>query len=75
MKRFLTLLTIALSLVLINHSCKPKEEGEEFDQEFLNDVVNVVMEIEFGKVTKYKGNYQEYQLKKLMAETDYENRY
>ncbi|MBE6346669.1 MAG: DUF1573 domain-containing protein [Lentimicrobiaceae bacterium] len=26
MKRFLTLLTIALSLVLINHSCKPKEE-------------------------------------------------
>lgn len=45
------------------------------NQEFLNDVVNVVMEIEFGKVTKYKGNYQEYQLKKLMAETDYENRY
>lgn len=28
MKRFLTLLTIALSLVLINHSCKPKEEEE-----------------------------------------------
>ncbi len=26
MKKFLTLLTIALSLVLINHSCKPKEE-------------------------------------------------
>ncbi len=26
MKRFLTLLTIALSLVFINHSCKPKEE-------------------------------------------------
>ena len=26
MKRFLTLLTIALSLVIINHSCKPKEE-------------------------------------------------
>ena len=26
MKKFLTLLTIALSLVLISHSCKPKEE-------------------------------------------------
>ena len=26
MKKILTLLTIALSLVLINHSCKPKEE-------------------------------------------------
>ena len=26
MKKFLTLLTIALSLVFINHSCKPKEE-------------------------------------------------
>ena len=26
MKRFLTLLTIALSLVFVNHSCKPKEE-------------------------------------------------
>ena len=29
MKKFLTLLTIALSLVLINHSCKPKEEEPE----------------------------------------------
>lgn len=28
MKKFLTLLTIALSLVIINHSCKPKEEEE-----------------------------------------------
>ena len=28
MKRFLTLLIIALSLVFINHSCKPKEEEE-----------------------------------------------
>ena len=27
MKKFLTLLTIALSLVLINHSCKPEEPG------------------------------------------------
>lgn len=45
------------------------------NQEFLNDVVNVVMELEFGKITKYKGNYQEYKLKKLMADTDYEKRY
>ena len=29
MKKFLTLLTIALSLVFINHSCKPKEEELE----------------------------------------------
>ena len=27
------------------------------NQEFLNDVVNVIMELEFGKITKYKGNY------------------
>ena len=43
--------------------------------EFLNDVVNVVLELELGKITKYKGNYQEYQLKKLMADADYEKRY
>ena len=29
MKKLLTLLTIALSLVIINHSCKPKEEEPE----------------------------------------------
>lgn len=45
------------------------------NQEFLNDVVNVILELEFGKITKYKGNYQEYRLKKLMAEEDYERRY
>lgn len=45
------------------------------NQEFLNNVVNTIMEIEFGKITKYKGNYQEYKLKKLMAEEDYEHRY
>ncbi len=45
------------------------------NQEFLNDVVNTIMEIEFGKITKYKGNYQEYKLKKRMAEEDYEHRY
>lgn len=45
------------------------------NQEFLNNVVNTIMEIEFGKITKYKGNYQEYKLKKLMAEEDYAHRY
>lgn len=45
------------------------------NQEFLNEVVNVVLEIELGKITKYKGNYQEYKLKKLMNDADYENRY
>ncbi len=45
------------------------------NQEFLNNVVNTIIEIEFGKITKYKGNYQEYKLKKLLSEEDYENRY
>ena len=45
------------------------------NQELLNDVVNVVLELEFGKITKYKGNYQEYRLKKMMADSDYEKRY
>ncbi len=45
------------------------------NQEFLNNVVNTIIEIEFGKITKYKGNYQEYKLKKLMADEDYEHRY
>ncbi len=45
------------------------------NQEFLNDVVNVVLEIENSKITKYKGNYQEYLLKKMMADQDYEKRY
>lgn len=42
------------------------------NQEFLNDVVNVVMELEFGKITKYKGNYQQYLQKKMLADADYE---
>lgn len=36
------------------------------NQEFLNDVVNVIMEIEFGKVTRFKGNYESYLMKKAM---------
>lgn len=45
------------------------------NQEFLNHVVNTILEIEFGKINKYKGNYQEYKLKKMMAEENYEHRY
>lgn len=36
------------------------------NQEFLDDVVNVVLELEFGKITRYKGNYQAYLTKKAM---------
>ena len=40
------------------------------NQEFLDDVVNVIFEIEYGKITRYKGNYQSYLAKKaLMIET------
>ena len=45
------------------------------NQEFLNDVVNVVMELESGKITKYKGNYQQYLQKKMLVDADYEKKY
>ncbi len=39
--------------------------------EFLNEVVNVVLEIEFGKINRFKGNYQSYLAKKaLMVENE-----
>ncbi len=39
------------------------------NQEFLNDVVNVILEIEYQKITRYKGNYEAYLAKKaIMAE-------
>lgn len=44
------------------------------NQEFLNDVVNVVMELESGKITKYKGNYQQYLQKKMLVDADYEKK-
>lgn len=41
------------------------------NSEFLNDVVNVILEIEFGKITRFKGNYQTYLAKKaLMVENE-----
>lgn len=52
MKKLLTLLTIALSLVLINHSCKPQKEGEEFDQEFLGSIYGVVTDKATGEPIK-----------------------
>ena len=45
------------------------------NQEFLNEVVNVILEIEFGKITRYKGNYQNYLVKKALAEENYEKEY
>ncbi len=45
------------------------------NQEFLNDVVNVVMELEYGKITRYKGNYETYKVKKAMMVENYEREY
>ncbi len=45
------------------------------NQEFLNDVVNVIFDIEFGKITRYRGNYQEYLVKKAMMMENYERQY
>ncbi len=39
------------------------------NQDFLDNVVSVILEIEYGKITRYKGNYQAYLAKKaLMVE-------
>ncbi len=45
------------------------------NQTFLNEVVNVIIEIENTKITKYKGNYQTYLVKKEQALLNYENEY
>lgn len=42
------------------------------NQEFLNDVVNVILDIDFGKITRYRGNYQSYLVKKEMMLENYE---
>ena len=60
MKKFLTLLTIALSLVLINHSCKPKEEepgsiyGVVTDYHTLELLPNV--NVKLYKATEFDSN-------------------
>ncbi len=45
------------------------------NQEFLNNVVNCIIELEFGKTTKYKGNYDEYLRKKEAYNEFYEKQY
>ncbi len=45
------------------------------NQTFLNEVVNVILEIDNNKITKYKGNYETYLVKKAQAELNYENAY
>lgn len=45
------------------------------NQEFLNNVVNVIIEIEFGKINRYKGNYQTYLMKKEEQVVNYEKQY
>ena len=45
------------------------------NQIFLNEVVNVILEIDNSKITKFKGNYQTYLVKKAQAELNYENAY
>ena len=45
------------------------------NQIFLNEVVNVILEIDNTKITKFKGNYQTYLVKKAQAELNYENAY
>ena len=45
------------------------------NQEFLDDVVNVILEIEFGKITKFKGNYQTYLVKKAQMMENYEKQF
>ena len=45
------------------------------NQEFLNDVVNVIFDVEFGKITRYRGNYQTYLVKKAMMMENYERQY
>lgn len=45
------------------------------NQEFLNDVVNVIFEIEYGTITRYKGNYQAYLNKKTLMNAQLINQY
>ena len=49
MKRFLTLLTIALGLVLINHSCKPDPEEEIIE---LGSIYGIVTDKATGEPVK-----------------------
>lgn len=45
------------------------------NEDFLNNVCNRIMELEFTSLTKYKGNYQDYLMKKAMRVENYEREY
>ena len=42
------------------------------NQEFLNEVANYILDIEFQKITKYRGNYEAFLFKKEQALINYE---
>ena len=42
------------------------------NQEFLNEVANSILDIEFNKITKYRGNYQTFLVKKEQAIENHE---
>lgn len=44
-------------------------------QDFLDNVANVILEIEFGKITRFKGNYQDYIVKKAMMVENQQNQF
>ncbi len=45
------------------------------NQSFLNEVCNSILELEFGKLTRFKGNYQEYLKKKAFMLEQYSKDY
>ena len=42
------------------------------NQEFLNEVATSILDIEFAKITKYRGNYQQFEIKKQFALENYD---
>ena len=42
------------------------------NQEFLNEVATSILDIEFGKITKYRGNYEAFKVKKEFALENYD---
>lgn len=42
------------------------------NQEFLNEVATSILDIEFAKITKYRGNYQQFEVKKAFALENYD---
>lgn len=44
------------------------------NQEFLNEVATSILDVEFGKLTKYKGNYAQFEVKKAFAIENHEKK-